>query len=151
MSHVVIPGNNFIDTCIVYSRGCQKLVHTNVELIDNEKLAVSLLMFRQYIASGQTHSMGFALDIEEESEDDRWHDTPKEFSNMILSLAVGIIVGILFVPEINLVLESPTSAIPSQCLNTTTLMPMGGQKMSCLNRNEIVAISGAVRFNNGDS
>lgn len=51
IGHVVIPGNNFIDTRIVYPSGCQKLIHTHVQLIDDEKLTISLLVLRRHVAS----------------------------------------------------------------------------------------------------
>lgn len=102
MSDVVLPSNNFIDTCIVYSSGCQKLVHTNVQLIDNEKLTISLLVLRRHVTSNQTHSMGLAVNIEKEPKDDRWNDTPEELSGMVLSSAVGIVVGILIMLKFNL-------------------------------------------------
>lgn len=51
ISYVVIPGNNFIDTRIVYSSGRQKLVNPNVQLIDNKKLTISLLVLRRHVTS----------------------------------------------------------------------------------------------------
>lgn len=42
------------------------------------------------------------MNIEEESKDDGRNDTPEELSDMVLGSAVGIVVRILIVYEINL-------------------------------------------------
>lgn len=46
--------------------------------------------------------MGLAVNIEEEPKYDGWDYTPEELSDMVLGSAVGIVVGILIVYEINL-------------------------------------------------